>query len=278
MTVDLLRSTVRPFGTGMSSNSVRWTRGGADAQAVAATRQSDNTRTRRMSSTSWRTSYSRWGLAAKFLTWVLLGCLVSSCASINVPPMGYQSKPFRPEADERKVSGDTEKEEEKLAKLGKTWDDPLLEEYLAAVAAKLVPEEAKQAGAPAVRIAVFRDPALNAFAMPNGKVYIHTGLLSRLENESQLAMILGHELTHVTNRHALKFNRDAQNKQIFFTALAIAASLGVAVAAGSQQGKGNYVTAEVLRTTSNIFLGLGLQLAFIAFVNGFGRDLEREAD
>jgi beta-barrel assembly-enhancing protease len=33
-----------------------------------------------------------------------------------------------------------------------------------------------------------------------------------------------------------------------------------------------------LRTTSNIFLGLGLQLAFIASVNGFGRDLEREAD
>jgi len=104
------------------------------------------------------------------------------------------------------------------------------------------------------------------------------GLLSRVENESQLSMILGHEMTHVTNRHALMFNRDAQNKQIWFTALAIAASLGVAVAAGGQQGKGNYVSAEVLRTTSNIFLGLGLQLAFIASVNGFGRDLEREAD
>jgi len=192
--------------------------------------------------------------------------------------MGYQSKPFRPEADERKLWSDSEKEEEKLAKLGKTWDDPLLEEYLAAVAAKLVPEEAKQAGAPAVRIAVFRDPALNAFAMPNGKVYIHTGLLSRLENESQLAMILGHELTHVTNRHALKFNRDAQNKQIFFTLAGIVAALGVAVAAGSQARQGNYVSAEVLRTTSNIFLGLGLQLAFIASVNGFGRDLENEAD
>jgi len=192
--------------------------------------------------------------------------------------MGYQGKPFRPEADERQLWSDAEKEEEKLAKLGKTYDDPLLEDYLASVAAKLVPEEAQQAGAPAPRIAVFRDPTLNAFAMPNGKVYIHTGLLSRVENEAQLSMILSHELTHVTNRHALMFNRDAQNKQIWFTALAIAASLGVAVAAGSQTEKGNYVTAEVLRATSNIFLGLGLQLAFIASVNGFGRDLEREAD
>jgi len=192
--------------------------------------------------------------------------------------MGYQGKPFRPEPDERQLWSEADKEEEKLAKLGKTYDDPLLEDYLSGIAAKLVPDEAQKAGAPAPRVAVFRDPTLNAFAMPNGKVYIHTGLLSRVENEAQLSMILGHELTHVTNRHALMFNRDAQNKQIWFTALAIAASLGVAVAAGSQTGKGNYVSAEVLRMTSNLFLGLGLQLAFIASVNGFGRDLEREAD
>jgi Zn-dependent protease with chaperone function len=184
--------------------------------------------------------------------------------------MGYQGKAFRPEPDERRLWSDAEKEEEKLATLGKTYDDPLLEDYLTSVAAKLVPEEAQQAGAPAPRIVVFRDPTLNAFAMPNGKVYIHTGLLSRVENEAQLSMILGHELTHVTNRHALMFNRDGQNKQIWLTALA--------VATGSQTSKGNYVTAEALRTTSNIFLALGLQQAFIASVNGFGRDLEREAD
>src|SRR5436309_5232982 len=154
----------------------------------------------------------------------------------------------------------------------------LLEEYLSSVAAKLVPEEARQAGAPAVRIVVLKDPTLNAFTMPNGKVYVHTGLLSRLQNESQLAMILGHEVTHVTNRHALKFNRDPRNKQIFFTMAGIAAALGVAVAPGQPPRQGYYVSAEVLRTTSNIFLGLGLQLAFIAAVNGFGRDLEREAD
>ncbi len=192
--------------------------------------------------------------------------------------MGYQGQPYRPAADERQLWSDAEREEEKLAKLGKSWDDPLLEEYLSSVAAKLVPEEARQAGAPAVRIVVLKDPTLNAFAMPNGKVYVHTGLLSRLQNESQLAMILGHEVTHVTNRHALKFNRDPRNKQIFFTMAGIAAALGVAVAPGQPPRQGYYVSAEVLRTTSNIFLGLGLQLAFIAAVNGFGRDLEREAD
>jgi len=140
--------------------------------------------------------------------------------------MGYQGKPFRLEPDERQLWSDAEKEEEKLAKLGKTYDDPLLEDYLGGVAAKLVPQEAQQAGAPTPRIAVFRDPTLNAFAMPNGKVYIHTGLLSRVENEAQLSTILSRELTHVTNRHALSFTRDAQNKEILFTVLAVAASIG----------------------------------------------------
>jgi predicted Zn-dependent protease len=208
----------------------------------------------------------------------MLVSLLAGCASTKVPPMGYQGQPFRPEADERAMWSQAEKEEEKLAKTGKLYEDPLLEEYLSGVAARLVPAEIQTAGAPPIRVAVFRDPALNAFAMPNGKVYVHTGLLARVENEAQLAAILGHELTHVTNRHALKFNRDARNKQIGFTVLGAAAAIGAAAAAGSQARQGNYVTAEVLRATSNIFLGLGLQLAFLAAVNGYGRDLEREAD
>ena len=50
-------------------------------------------------------------------------------------------------------------------------------------------------------------------------------LLSRLDNESQLAMILGHEMTHVTHRHALSFQRDAQTKQIGDPVAAVAASI-----------------------------------------------------
>jgi len=122
------------------------------------------------------------------------------------------------------------------------------------------------------------DPTLNAFAMPNGRLYVHSGLLSRLDNEAQLAMILGHEMTHVTSRHALRFTRDATNKQILFTVLAVAASIGVAVASGSRAKSGDYVGAAVLSQTANAILGIGLQLAAIAAINGYGRDLEREAD
>src|SRR5262249_59177440 len=98
ITVDLLRSTVRPLGTGMSSNSLRCTRGGFDAQAVAARRQSEMTRTRRMASTSCASWYSPRGGPAKFLAALLVIFLLTGGASTDVSPMGYQGRPFQPAA------------------------------------------------------------------------------------------------------------------------------------------------------------------------------------
>ena len=78
-----------------------------------------------MASTSWQSSYNQWGSATKFLAWTLVVVLSAGCASTHVPPMGYQGKAFRPEPDERQLWSDADKEEEKLAKLGKTYDDLL---------------------------------------------------------------------------------------------------------------------------------------------------------
>jgi predicted Zn-dependent protease len=50
---------------------------------------------------------------------------------------------------------------------------------------------------------VIRDPSPNAFAMPNGNIYIHTGMLARLRDESQLAALLGHEIAHVAGHHSI---------------------------------------------------------------------------
>ena len=50
---------------------------------------------------------------------------------------------------------------------------------------------------------LIRDPSPNAFAMPNGRIYIHTGMLARLDDSSQLAALLGHEITHVAGHHSI---------------------------------------------------------------------------
>jgi predicted Zn-dependent protease len=50
---------------------------------------------------------------------------------------------------------------------------------------------------------VIRDPSPNAFALPNGRIYIHTGLLARLQDSSQLAAVLAHEINHVAGHHSI---------------------------------------------------------------------------
>lgn len=49
---------------------------------------------------------------------------------------------------------------------------------------------------------LIEDATPNAFALPGGKVGIHTGLFQVVENEDQLAAIIGHEIAHVTARHS----------------------------------------------------------------------------
>jgi predicted Zn-dependent protease len=213
------------------------------------------------------------------LAWlVIASLLLPACASRSVPPIGAGGRPFKPESDERALWAKAEKEEEALLKKAKVYDDPLLEEYLARIGDRLTSDEVRAAAGPGFKFGVLRDPTLNAFAMPNGHIYVHTGLLSRLDNESQLAMIVGHEMTHVTHRHALSFQRDAQTKQILYMVGAVAASIGVAAVAGSRAQKGDYVGAAVIGQTAQAILGLGLALTVMASINGYGRDLERDAD
>lgn len=59
------------------------------------------------------------------------------------------------------------------------------------------------------RFFVLDDPDTNAFAMPGGYVYVTRGLLALLNNEDELAAVLGHEIAHVADGHALKVSHAA---------------------------------------------------------------------
>jgi predicted Zn-dependent protease len=76
----------------------------------------------------------------------------------------------------------------------------------------------------------------------------------------------------------LRHQRSARNKQIGYGVGAVAAAVILAGAAGEEYEDGNYGKAARLEVLGDLMIGLGLQLAFIAAVNGYGRDLEREAD
>jgi len=202
----------------------------------------------------------------------------TGCLTTSVPPVGAEGPAFKPANDERRLWDQAKEEERKLRDKATLYQDPLLEDYLNQVASRLAPPEVKGQAAIRLRVYAIKDPTLNAFTFPTGSIYVHTGLLARLENEAQLAVVLGHEETHATHRHALEFQRSARNKAIGFSLASLAASIVIAEQAGKKAERGNWGGAYVLSQVGNIIAGLGLQLAYMAAVNGFGRELEREAD
>ena len=51
-------------------------------------------------------------------------------------------------------------------------------------------------------VVVFEDPTLNAFALPGKKIGVHTGLINMVDNQHQLAAVIGHEIGHVLAKHS----------------------------------------------------------------------------
>jgi len=79
--------------------------------------------------------------------------------------------------------------------------DPVLNAYVNAVGRRLAASrEAKDSGF-TFTFEVVADPAINAFALPGGPMFINTGLLKVVDNEAQLAGAMGHEMSHVILRH-----------------------------------------------------------------------------
>jgi predicted Zn-dependent protease len=108
-----------------------------------------------------------------------------------------------------------------------------------------------------------RDPVPNAFALPNGSVYVNTGLIALLDNESQLASILAHEITHVLNRHTYLQNRSNRKKIL---AINIIAAVGVWNPVGGVAG----AAIDIIAAVSPFIL--------VTTMFGYSRDLEKEAD
>jgi predicted Zn-dependent protease len=100
---------------------------------------------------------------------------------------------------------------------------------------------------------VVDDPVVNAFALPGGPIHVTRGLLAYMTSEAQLVSVMGHEIGHVTARHAV---RQMSKQTLAQAGLAIGMAVSNTVRGLGQLGMG------------------GLNLLFLSY----GRDAEREAD
>jgi predicted Zn-dependent protease len=218
---------------------------------------------------------NRWD---RHLAIFVLALFVLSCTTTKLPPVSSAGAAFEPLKDERRLWESASEEEGKLQENITPYQDPLLVDYLNDIVTRLNPPMMAANPELGYRVRVIEDPTLNAFAYPHGSLYLHTGLLARMENEDQLATVLAHEMSHVEGRHMLRHRRSARNKQIGFSIAAIAAAVVVAGEQGDSYRQGKYGQAARIGVLSDVMIGLGLQLAYLAAVNGYGRDLESEAD
>ncbi len=138
-------------------------------------------------------------------------------------------------------------------------DDPEVNGYLNRLGRGLArqSDEARQE----FEFFALRDATLNAFAMPGGYIGVHTGLILSAQSESELASVLAHEISHVTQRHLARMVSKQSEGQ-----LAGLAALAVAILAA--------------RSNPDAAMGAALagQAAGIQHQLNYSRDFEREAD
>ncbi len=125
-----------------------------------------------------------------------------------------------------------------LVDTDRVMTDPEVQEYVQDIGLKLAAHA--QDGEFQFRFFVVNDPAINAFALPGGYIGIHSGLLLATASESELAGVLAHEISHVTQRHISRAVFANQRSSI----LTMAAMLG-AILLGAVGGSGDTITGAI---------------------------------
>jgi len=197
------------------------------------------------------------------LTRRLLAALLA--LTLAVPPVGADNLPELGDVASNDLSLATEKRigqqimHEIQARDMAYLDDPDIETYLNQLGGRLVAVSTD----PGMGFFFFpiNDQSINAFAMPGGFIGVHAGLMLAAESESELAGVLAHEISHVTQRHIAR--QVYQSKKLSIASM-VAMGLALLAARSSTQG----ATAAIAGTQAGV---LSAQLAF-------SRDFERESD
>ncbi|MEO5733392.1 MAG: M48 family metalloprotease [Rubrivivax sp.] len=215
----------------------------------------------------WRRALAAQLAALTAFAAVLAPAAVQAQNQVRLPSLGESSSADLSIGSERRLGDQIMRE---VRRDPDFLDDPVLQDYLISIWAPLV-EAARKIG----NIDAFTDQALawepflvrersvNAFAWPGGYVGLHLGMLAVATTRDQLASVLAHELSHVSQRHIARSIAPQREASV----VAIAAML-LGVLAASRGGNPDAANAAIM----------GGQGAAIQGQLNFSRAMEREAD
>jgi predicted Zn-dependent protease len=132
-------------------------------------------------------------LSSLLISFLLLLALTAGCVG---PGVGGPALNVFSVQQEIEMGQKFSQEIDKKAEIVK---DPLVARYISGLGARLVPADAARIYP--FTFSVIKDKAVNAFAVPGGPVYVHSGLIKKASSEAELASVVAHEIGHVVNRH-----------------------------------------------------------------------------
>ena len=148
-----------------------------------------------------------------------------------LPDLGDESQSIISTGQERRLG---EMVVRQIRASGAYLDDPEVNDYLNELGHRLV--AAMPEGRQDFDFFGIGDPSINAFALPGGFIGVHMGLILLTQNESELAAVLAHEITHVTQHHMAR-SLAGQQRSLIYSLAAMAVAIAASRAGGSSTGQ-----------------------------------------
>lgn len=169
-------------------------------------------------------------------------------AEVRLPDIGSPADAVLSKNDEARLGRSIMQQ---IRREGNIVEDPQVAEYVNDIGHRIA-ARANEQGNHKFSFFVIDDPSINAFALPGGFIGVHTGLLEATRNEDELAGVLAHEASHVTQRHIARAIHSSQRQSLLSTALMLGVLLAGVAGAGGDVIQGGLATTQGMAAQQQI--------------------------